>query len=103
MHKFLSLAVLFTLAGCGTDPVAACQSYFDAYETCINEAYGDDAGSYALDPAYCDVYDGTTGAAAQTAADLMNCYADAYAGADCSTTEGVTAASEGVTACATAG
>ncbi|MDP2307339.1 MAG: hypothetical protein Q8P18_15035 [Pseudomonadota bacterium] len=104
MSKFLSFAFLsLSLAACGgVDPETACVEYLDAYSACASEAYGVTDGSYDLDTSTCDAYSGLTGAAATDSAALLTCYADAYNAADCSTTEGFTAASTDVTACASA-
>lgn len=104
MNKLLCFALLsLSLGACaGADPEAACVSYLEAYSACASEAYGVDDGSYDLDPSTCDAYSGLSGAAASNAADLLNCYADAYADADCSTSDGLTAATTGLSDCAAA-
>lgn len=95
------LPALFVLSACGPDLETACENYITAANTCSEEAYPDDAGTYALDAeSTCSVYDGVTGTAADDAATLLQCYADAYGAADCSTTEGYSAATQEVTACA---
>ncbi|MES2638449.1 MAG: hypothetical protein V4850_03180 [Myxococcota bacterium] len=104
MNKLLSFALLsLSLAACGgADPETACVAYIDAANACAAEAYPDDSTAYEVDSSFCDAYSGLTGAAASDAADLMNCYADAYNAADCSTTDGYTEAGTGVTDCAAA-
>lgn len=100
MRNFLFLLAPLVLAACGADVEAACQSYFDAIETCANE-YGDandlDASSFLPADTYCDVYAGSSDKAS---ADLLNCQADVYSNADCATTEGWSAAGTASTACA---
>lgn len=102
MNKLLSFALLsLSLGACaGADPETACVDYLDAYSACASEAYGVDDGTYDLDPSTCDAYSGLTGAAATEAAELLSCYATAYTDADCSTTEGLTAATTGLSDCA---
>jgi hypothetical protein len=78
MRNLLLLAPLL-LAACGADVEGACQSYFDA-----------------ANDSTCDAYAGVTD---QESADLLNCYADAYTAADCSTSEGWTAAGTDMSAC----
>lgn len=95
MNKFLALAsasVALFIAGCGPDLETACEDYINAVNTCVGEAYPDDAGTYELDAeATCSVYDGQKGDAAQASADYLACLADAYNSADCSTPEGYAA------------
>lgn len=90
MKKLMLLVSVFALAGCGPDLEAACTNYIDAYDACAATAYGD--STYDLDSeSTCSVYDGVTGAAAQTDADYLQCLADAYNSGDCSTPEGMAA------------
>jgi hypothetical protein len=104
MNKLLTFAVLsLSLGACATaDPETACVSYLEAYSACASEAYAVDDGTYDLDPSTCDTYSGLSGKAASNAADLLNCYALAYNEADCSTTDGLTAATTGLSDCAAA-
>ena len=95
----LILLIPLTLAGCRPDVQAACQDYFDAFDACALD-YADSNG---LDPAdyepaehLCDAYAGTHDKAS---AELLSCYAEVYATADCATTEGWTQASQDVLAC----
>ena len=99
MKYFLLALPVFALAGCGADVEGACQNYVDAYTTCATsyaEANGIDPTTVALPDTTCDVYAGTKD---QESADLLNCYADVYNAADCSTADGWTAASTEFATC----
>jgi hypothetical protein len=99
MRNLLLLAPLF-LAACGADVEGACQNYFDAYTACATEyadANGIDPATVTPSDSVCDAYKGLTDVESAT---LLNCYADAYNNADCSTADGWTAAGTDVTACA---
>lgn len=99
MRSLLLLAPLF-LAACGADVEAACTNYFDAYDACATEyadANGIDPATVVPDDSICDAYAGATD---QESADLLNCYAEAYNNGDCSTSDGWTAVSTEITACA---
>jgi hypothetical protein len=106
MHKIVALFAIpavmtFSLAGCGGgDPEASCNAYIAAYSACAAEAYGDDSGTYDLPDSTCDAYSGLSGGAAGDAADLLDCYTDAYNSGDCSTTDGITAITTGLSSCA---
>lgn len=102
MRNFIVLAIApLVLSACGPDLQAACENYITAANGCSEEAYPDDASTYALDAeSTCAAYDGVTGAAAEESATILQCYADAYDAADCSTSDGYTAASTEMAACA---
>lgn len=98
MRNLLILAPLF-LAACGADVETACLNYIDAGNACIEEyadANGVDVSTLLLPDSTCDSYEGVTD---QESADLLNCYADAYNAADCSTEEGFSQAGTDVSAC----
>lgn len=100
MRKSFLLALPFALLGCGADVAGACQNYFDAYEACVVEyveANGGDASAYELGDTYCDDTYGSI--KDKESADYLNCLADVYAAADCSTTDGWTAASTDIGNC----
>jgi hypothetical protein len=101
MKNLLLLAPLslLALAGCGADVEGACTNYVDAYTACATtyaEAVGVDPSTVALPESTCDGY---AGAKDQASADLLNCYADVYAAADCSTADGWTAATAEFATC----
>ena len=101
MRNLFLIAPLF-LAACGADVEGACQNYVDAYESCAGEyadAMGVDPSTVALPDSTCDAY---AGAKDQESADLLNCYADVYNNADCSTADGWSATSTDFSACASA-
>ena len=102
MRNFLFLLAPLVLAACGADVEAACQNYFDAYEACATEY----AESLDIDPStvvpadtICDMYEGTSD---KESADLLNCQAEAYTNADCTTADGWTAATTEIAACVAA-
>lgn len=95
--RFAACALTLSLVGCGADVEGACQAYIDAANGCVAEAYPDDAATYEVADTYCDAYAGMKD---KESADLLNCYADAYDAADCSTTEGYTGATADMSACA---
>lgn len=98
--SLLALIAPFALAACGSDVEGACQNYFDAYDACATEyaeANGIDPSTVTPADNICDAY---AGAKDKESADLLNCYADAYNAADCSTADGWTAATTELTACA---
>jgi hypothetical protein len=90
MRTVILGATALTLSACGADPVSACEDYINAANTCYTEALGTLATAAGeLDAeSVCSVNDGLKGSAAKEATDLYNCYTEAYAAADCSTTDG---------------
>lgn len=93
--KTLRIAALASLAfsvACGN----ACEDYFEAAESCFNDAFGGDSAglvSFDLD-GYCD-----TDAAKELDKSYFQCAADAFNNGDCSTLEGYTAAATEVAGC----
>ncbi|MFT4621836.1 MAG: hypothetical protein ACI8PZ_000488 [Myxococcota bacterium] len=73
--------------GGGGDLVAACERYVAAITECMNEVFGDStAGTSGMD-GVCDAYDGLGGPEASEARAYLDCLADLYESADCSTVE----------------
>ena len=98
MNKILALAAGLLVVACGGGSAAdSCTAYVAAANTCFEEAGV--TGSDVSD-AFCDAYADLSGDAATTSIELLDCYTAAYTDADCSTTDGVTAASTAVSDCA---
>jgi len=57
----------------------------------MDACYAETGTDVPLDDTFCNQYDGLKGDAAQSAADLMNCYADAFDGVDCTDADAVSA------------
>ncbi len=103
MRKMSLLGVMLLAAGCGPDLEASCQNYLDAYFACADAAFEGDDGTLETTKAtldgYCSVYEGYKGSEAKDAAELLDCYADAYSAADCTTVEGFAAAGTDIGSC----
>lgn len=84
---------------CEINAADSCAAYVAAANICFEEAGVTGAD---VSVSFCEPYADLTGDAATIPAKLLDCYAAAYNNADCSTTEGVTAASSAVADCATA-
>ena len=87
----LSLTAL-SLTACGADVADACENYVESVESCTLE-YADAAGvesdDLLLDDAICvDTYGDLKD---RETVDYLNCLADAYDAADCSTADGYAA------------
>ena len=87
----LSVTAL-SLSACGADVADACENYVESVESCTLE-YADAAGvesdDLLLDDAICvDTYGDLKD---RETVDYLNCLADAYDAADCSTADGYAA------------
>lgn len=89
--KMIRIAALASLAfsvACG----ASCEDYVAALDTCFSDYAGDSGSAFSLDDGTCDLIgDGDYD---------WKCAVDAIEAEDCSTLEGITAASTAVGACA---
>lgn len=97
---------LVVLGGCGASAADSCTAYFDAatacsVESCNGDTACEDLVSTSFPDTYCDSYNELKGADAKAAIDLLDCGADAYNAADCSTADGVAAAATEFAACGT--
>ncbi len=89
MRSLSLLAFPVLLVACGQNPEEACEDYLAAAFSCIEEAYPTDSETYKSSyEGACTGYSGLKGSAAKEATDLLNCYTEIYANADCSTGEG---------------
>lgn len=89
----LVLTAALSLTACGADVAGACENYIESIESCTveyAEAAGVDSADLLLDDAFCDDTYGDL--KDQESADYLNCLADVYDAADCSTADGYAAA-----------
>ncbi len=99
--RILPVFAVLPLVACGPDLETACENYITAYNDCATE-YAEAAGGDGTEldaETTCAAYDGVTGAAADEAADTLQCYADTYNNADCSTADGWSTASTDFATC----
>lgn len=101
MRKMTLVALAMIASACGPDLEQSCQNYVDALQACTSDALGGTTstgttgttgGTTTGADAACSVYDGLKGSEAKDAATYLDCLADTYGAADCSTAEGFAAA-----------
>ena len=97
----LGLSAALSLTACGADVADACENYVESVESCTVE-YADAAGvesdDLLLDDAICeDTYGDLKD---RETAGYLNCLADVYDAADCSTADGYAAVGTDAVDCA---
>ena len=76
------------------DVVEACERYVAAAIECTDQAFGGSTSGTAGPGGVCDVYGDLTGPDASEARGYLDCLADLYESADCSTADGYASVSE---------
>jgi hypothetical protein len=108
MRNITLVAIAMLATACGPNLEDSCQNYIDAATACANEAFGAATTSSATTSStstggaldgFCSAYEGLGGSDAKDAAEYLDCLADAYGAADCTTAEGYTAATTATTEC----